>query len=341
MSASLRIAKVAAVLTCVSCIRQVGAWAAGKISPADLPKHAIEQSQITVPGARPFHLRAKVVEATNPNNDGYNAEIEEYWVAPDKWKRTIKAANFSQTVIVNGQKTAEQSVGDYYPNWLHTLVSAIFDPGAALEGVDLSKSSDNPMIGGAKFCRRFADRAGIPPVGNNVFSTFCFENDLLESIGVPGYHAGYKDYRKFAGKQVARKIREYIEPGTEVEASIQELSELINPEEALFDIQQPTGQLETIKVSETALHELFADTPAIVWPAIHGGKVAGVLSIYVCFDRDGRVRETYALNSDHPEMSDAAQKQLQSWRFKPATHNGAHVQVESILTFAYQTKIAP
>ena len=137
--------------------------AADKSSIADLPKHAIEQSQITLRGCRPFHLKARVVEATNLDNDSYKAEIEEYWVAPDKWRRTVKASEFSQTLIVNGDKASEQLNGNYYPNWLRTLTDAIFDPGAALQGVDMPRSSDNPMIGGTKFCRRFTFRAGIPP----------------------------------------------------------------------------------------------------------------------------------------------------------------------------------
>jgi hypothetical protein len=36
----------------------------------------------------------------------YHADIEEYWVAPDKWRRTVKTSNFSQTLIVNGEKTS-------------------------------------------------------------------------------------------------------------------------------------------------------------------------------------------------------------------------------------------
>jgi len=67
-----------------------------------------------------------------------------------------------------------------------------------------------------------------------------------------------------------------------------------------------------------------------------------VLSIYVCVDRGGKVREIYGLNSDHPEMSDAARKQVMTWQFKPAVNQtGAHVQVESLLTFAYETKVVP
>src|SRR6266404_2385146 len=159
--------------------------AAGDLQ-ADLPKKAIERSQITLPGSHPFFLKAKVLEATNPENTNYNAEIEEYWIAPDKWRRTVKTLDFSQTLIVDGGKTNEQLTGDYYPNWLRTIVLAIFDPGNPLQGLDLSRSSDNPVIGGTEVCRRFTYMAGMAPISNKVFSSYCFEGGLIESVGAPG-----------------------------------------------------------------------------------------------------------------------------------------------------------
>lgn len=243
-------------------------------------------------------------------------------------------------LIVNSDKTSQQIDGKYSPRWLRTIVAAIFDPGAPLKGVEMSASRDNPMIGGTQFCRRFAYRAGIPPVGNNVFSTYCFEKELLSSVGTPGYEAEYSDYRKFGDKRVARKIKEYIESGTELEATI-EVSDLGTADESMFAVQETTTTLQTAVVSEETMRGLLLGSPELQWPPIEGGKSSGVLSIYVCVDRDGAVRETYPLNSDHPEMTDAARKQISNWRFKPASSGGTSVQVESILTFAYQTTVEP
>lgn len=324
------------MLVCISCKTP-------KVkSVAGLPERAIKESQLTLPHSHPFYLKATIVEATNPDNDGYNAEIEEYWMSPKKWRRTVKASGFSQILIVNGDETSEQLVGDYYPNWLRTMVNAILDPGAELQGLDMTKSSDNPMpMSGGMFCRRFAFRAGIPPIGNNVFSTYCFQGDLLASAGGPGYSADYSDYKKFKKRKIAHKIREYIEPGTEVGATIVELRELKSPDKSLFAIEQPNEPLRTVVVGEDALRGLATNAPNPQWPPIDGGKPVGVLSIYVCVDRQGHVRETYGLNSDNPWMTDAARKQVMNWTFKPPTNQGQSVQLEGILTFAYQTTIEP
>jgi len=308
-------------------------------SLADLPKKAIERSQITAPGSRPFVLKAKVLEITNPSNMDYHAEIEEYWVAPDKWRRAVRTSKFSETLIVNGDKTTEQLTGDYYPNWLRTMVAAIFEPGAPLQGVDMTRSSDNPVWGGTKVCRRFTYMAGVAPVSNKVFSSFCFDGGLLESVSMPGYDAYYKDYKSFSGKRVAHTITEYIESGTDLQATIEELSELKSPDEAQFAVQETSLPLQTIKANEETLRSLAVNALDIVWPPVRSGSVTGTLSLYVCLDRQGHVREIYQLNSSNGGMSDAARDQVMKWQFKTAVNQGVPVQVESILTFAFNTAI--
>lgn len=324
-----------------------------KVSLADLPKHAIEQSQLTEPGSQPFHLKARVFESTDRDNDSHNAEIEEYWVAPDKWRRIVKANDFSEILIMNGDKTSEQLTGDYYPNWLRTFVDAIFDPGVHLEGVDMSSSADIPRgyvtpqgtvrIGdvGPEVCRRFMFLASNPPVTNKVFSTYCFKDDLLESVGIPGYDVSYGDYKKFGEKHVARKLGQYIESGTELEADITELTDLSSPDETLFAVDQTNIPLKTVPIREQTLRGMIVSATEIQWPTLTSGRNPGTLSIYVCIDRQGHVRETLPLNSDNPIMAAAAREQVMKWRFKTAVSHDVPVQVESILTFGYETKIVP
>ncbi len=311
--------------------------AAASDSLADLPKKAMERSQITAPGSRPFSLKAKVVEITNLANANYQAEIEEYWVAPDKWRRVVMTSSFSETLIVNGDKKSEQLTGDYYPNWLRTVVAAMFDPGDRLRGVELTRSTDNPVFGGNKVCRRFTYMAGIAPVSNKVFSIYCFENDVLDMVVTPGYEAIYRDYKNFAGKRVARTINERIENGTDLRATVEELAELKSQDDSIFAIQETSPPLQTIRADEQTLRSLSVNAPEVVWPTVRSGAEKGTLSLYVCLDRDGHVREVYELNSSNPGLSDVARDQVMKWQFKPATNNGARVQVESILTFAFET----
>ncbi len=330
-------------------------WPSASASQANLsslPGRAIQQSQITVPGSKPFRLVAKTFESTDRDNDSHDAMIEEYWVAPDKWRRIVKAADFSEVLVVNGDKTSETLTGDYYPNWLRQFVNGIFAPGAPLQGVDISKSTDIPTAYftrdgslhiadiGSEVCRRFGSLASNPPVTNTVFSTYCFNDGLLESVGKPDYDISYKNYKKFGDKKVARKLGEYIEPGTELEADITELRELPVPaDESLFAVDHVSRPLRTVVVSEASVRRLLVSAPDIKWPTLTSGRASGTLSIYIVIDRQGHVRETLGLNSDNPFMTDAARQQVMKWQFRPAANDGEPVQVESILTFGYNTTI--
>lgn len=332
------------VILSVVLLTIVEGCAAHQDSLRNLPSRAIARSEITSSGSRPFHLQARIFEVTNPDNHKYDALIDEVWVAPKEWRRTIKSAKFSLILITRGSSVSEQITGDYYPHWLHTLINAIFEPSVPLQGVDLTKSDDNPEPAGPATCRRFGYHVGIFPVQNTVFATYCFQNGLIESVGRPDYgdYGGdYSDYKKFNHKQVARKIQEWIEPGTTLEADIVALDDVRSAADSTFAMDHPSDRLRTVFADEQTLRAMALNSSPLQWPTIHEGKPAGTLSIYVCVDRQGNVRETYGLNSDNPYMTDAARKQLMYWKFKPLSDKGDPVQVESILTFAYQTRILP
>jgi hypothetical protein len=180
---------------------------------------------------------------------------------------------------------------------------------------------------------------GIAPVTNDVFSSFCFEQGLIASVTKPGYNAYYSDSRPFLDKFVARKILEYLQHNNQLQASIDELTELKDPPDSLFAIQQANTPLQTVVLSEETARGLTTNAPAMQWPTIKEGAPVGVLSIYVSIDRNGRVRETHDLNNDNPDMSDVAGLQLMGWRFKPIVKDGVPVQAETILTFAFKTRI--
>jgi hypothetical protein len=59
----------------------------------------------------------------------------------------------------------------------------------------------------------------------------------------------------------------------------------------------------------------------------------------VSIDKQGHVRETWPLNSDNPFPQDQARKEVAKWTFKPFILNGVPQQVETVLTFAFETKL--
>lgn len=317
---------------------------AQQIRLSDVADRAVNLSKLTLPGSTPFHLKARIAEKDSPDSD-FKADVDLLWVSPEKWRRSIQSPDFAQTLIVNGDKISELDTGDYYPFWLRELVTALVDPLPMLESLKRTNSQIAKPGGaaGSSSCARFESKVGLPPVQNSVFYVYCFEGSgLLESVTTPQYSVEFKNYKSFKTKRVARLLVTDPEPGVTIEAKITELSELDNADENEFMISQPTAkekQLLSVGISEADLRNMSLQNPDIVWPSIRLGKTSGVLSMYVSVDRTGHVRETFPLNGEGPDLIDSARQQVEKWQFKPGISSGAPVQVESILTFAFISKI--
>ncbi|HEV8492419.1 MAG TPA: hypothetical protein VGR76_09105, partial [Candidatus Angelobacter sp.] len=97
------------------------------VSVAEAAEHAVQQSKLTLPGGTPFHLKAHIA-SSGASKPEYSADVEEDWVSPEKWRRTVETAGFSQTLIANGGQVSEKITGDYYAFWLRNMVTALLDP---------------------------------------------------------------------------------------------------------------------------------------------------------------------------------------------------------------------
>jgi len=287
----------------------------------DVAQRTAANSTLITAESPAFQLKAVLSETTKPDSS-YRAEIEEYWVAPEKWRRTVKSPDFSQTVIMNGDKYFEQNNGDYFPQWPRELVTALFEPLPMLEALKQTKREIDAPSGAAhsRSCARFESRVGTAPIQSSVFSTFCFSGNpmIVNSVVTPGYSVEFEDHRRFGEKQVAWRLTSEPEPGLNLQARITDLSLLLNPDESLFavaEVTPPADRVNVVRVSDEAAKNLATDTPAIRWPTVRSGKTSGVVNLYVGVDRKGQVREVWPLNSDNPTLDDAARVQVRTWKF--------------------------
>lgn len=314
------------------------------MSLGEAAAHAVQQSKLAVTGGDPFHLKAHIA-TTGRSRPEYSASVEEYWAAPDKWRRTVESAGFSQILVVNGDKVSEKLTGDYYPFWLHDLVTAIFDPLPMADQLKRMQAQLEIPEDSAKSnsCLNMQSRVGVAPVQNNVAFVFCFtgQKGLLQAVLTPAYRAQFANYQAFQNKWVARTITADFTPGVTIEAKITELTGFKPSDESPFAIENPTPaaeQMKTSQVGEDSARVLALKTPDVVWPAVREGKTSGLISLYISNDRAGHVREVWPVASDNPELEKAAREQLLHWQYKPYT-NGGPSQMEAVLTFAFSTRI--
>ena len=93
----------------------------------DLTQPVLEKSQLAVAGGPPFHIIVEILQTNHPESD-MRGQVEQFWIAPDKYRRVIKTPNFSQTLIVNGESVSETDSDNYYPYWLYNEITAVFNP---------------------------------------------------------------------------------------------------------------------------------------------------------------------------------------------------------------------
>jgi outer membrane biosynthesis protein TonB len=316
-----------------------------QVSLGEAAEKAIQQSQLTLPGSLPFHLKAAIADANGTHLE-YQAELEEYWVAPNKWRRTIHSADVSQTLIVNGDKVSDQDSAEYYPCWLHNLVTAVFDPLPMLAQMkQLSAALEMPQEDKSISCVNFSSPGNNPAVPVSSAYAFCFQDrrGVLQAVNTPGYKAHFENYKAFGNKHVPYRTSEDLRPGLTLVATITGLTLLSSPDETLFAVDTPTSldhQIRSSQVVETTARSLAIDTPEPKWPAVREGKTSGAVSVYVSVDRSGHLREVWPLSTDNPEITSALQEQLKSWRFKPYV-NGVPMQMEAVFAFAFASQQGP
>ncbi len=321
-----------------------------QLALADVARQAAANSTLVTADSPSFQLRAVVSEAASVQSSHpdsrYSAEIEEYWVSPKKWRRTVRSAAFSQTVIVNGDQYFEENNGDYSPQWLRELVTALFEPLPMVEALMQTKREIAAPSGDAHSisCVRFKTEVGTAPNQSSVFTTYCFSGNpmVVDSVVTPGYSVVFKDHRPFGKKQVARWVTAAPEPGLNLQATITELSPILKPDESLFAVAKVTPVADRVSVvylTDEKAKNLTVEAPPIRWPTVRSGKTSGVLTLYMGVDRKGQVREVWPLNSDNPALNDAARTQVKMWKFNAADLRGVPAQFETILIIPFESSI--
>lgn len=296
------------------------------------PGTRVVQATLTEPGGTPFYLQAVITERQDPNE---RVDVEMSWVAPDKWRRTIKSEEFSQTLIVNGGKVFEQDSDDYFPLGIQVLATAMVDPKPILDAL---RPSDRVLTkaNGA------ADESGKVCFSSN--SKMCVNGryGLLESLGGPGRSVDFMDYHNFKGKRVARLLTYRVDPGDSLQARILTLGELNSRDEGQFSIVDSTPrekQIRSVVVPEADLRSLGLQPIEIIWPQVlEDGHTTGDTSYYVSLDRSGKVREIFPLSVAIERADDSARRQIMKWQFKPVLRDGVPVQAEAVLNFHFDTR---
>jgi hypothetical protein len=335
-----RIAALCALALQLSAVSSPKAQERSKSVPVTgVLRELVRRSTLAEPEGKPFHLRAKVLNAKQADWE-YNAEVEEYWVSRTKWRRTIRSKGFSQTLIVSGDQRFEQNTADYFPPDVERLIVSLVDPIPVNVLQAFEKLSMEIQKPDGKPGQCFADQYFDDQHGERVRAAVALDSrtGLLNYLWFPGWSVGvFTDYRSFHHKLVARKTKD-----NPVNAEIEDLKDLEHPDENLFAIKQetpPSEQIRTVFVSGTEYKKQLSNAAELKWPVVSGPPDSGTVKVEIVTDRNGHVREAHSYVASNSELKDWTVEQVKGWKFKPYLVDGAAVQVETTLDVDFKTEL--
>jgi hypothetical protein len=305
----------------------------------DVPEEIVQNPQIPMivqgtliaPGSAPFHLKATI---TAGNETSPMATVEMDWEAPNRWRRTIDSREFSQTLIVNGDKVFEANSENYFPLGLQTLVTAMVDPKPLLDAYRPGDLLQTKANGASDESGRTCYDTAHKICGKGSYG-------LREFVGAAGHSVDLMSYKDFHGKRIAHRFVYTASAGDYLTAEMTDLTKLTHPDASLFAISEPTApekQIRSVILPEAELRSLTVEQPEIIWPQVLDGAAKGKASFYVSLDREGKVREVVPLRTVNERSNDSAVRQILRMTFKPAVKDGLAVQAEGILTFDLNTR---
>lgn len=283
------------------------------------------------PNLPPWHL---VVSYEQFDGDGDNINsgvFEEYWVGPNKYKRSYKSDRFHQTDYGTSKGLFRQ--GDQqFPDPAQTQVrSAIVDP-----------FSYPPTLGGVRgrnLVRTFSgyrlECTVIESDNSVVAAEYCFEpggSILRYSRGEGWLQTVYNQTFSFQDRNVAREVDVTDGGKPFLKMRVEKIESLSAPDDAIFAppanaagplgdrisgvIPKPINMSIQPKWPESLQHQNFTVTAEIV------------------IGKDGRVITAHAV-SGPPEGYKACEDAVRKWTFAPYLVSGKPVEVEQKVQCSY------
>jgi hypothetical protein len=331
----------------VACITaQAQQTAAPSVPFEKAARAAALKSELIQPGAAPFHLRAVISDQQN-HDPKWDAQVEEWWASPTRYKRVFHSARFSQTLIVDGSKVQETDAGPVFPELLRNLTVELTNPIPRLDELAALHLSVTPPDGTpgqivTSYKIPTSDGAGV--TGSlDASVAIDRQSGLMIYGGNLDWDVALHDFAPFHNLQVPRRLTAQAQGGPRLTAQVTLLEDLSPAGAAGIRVTKPTPaaqRLRVVVVPEPELRKLALNTPAPHWPDVAEGALSGTMTMRVVVDRSGQVQSIDNFFCNNPALQAAAEQQLLSWRFRPYLDHGTPVQVISTLTFAYNVSRA-
>ncbi|HLK03931.1 MAG TPA: hypothetical protein VKT53_05780 [Candidatus Acidoferrum sp.] len=294
-------------------------------------KNASALNGLESPNIRPWHI---VIHYEKYDEDGDNDDsgtFEEFWAAPDKYKRIYKSESFNQTDYATSKglfRLGNRQWPKLVQLEVRSEVVAPFLYAASLHGFHARKW--NRTFSGQNLqCVVLEQNSGISDP-----TQYCFQPNtsvLRYTRGEFWHQIVYNDIETFQGRSIAREVDVTDGGKRYLELRVEKLEAIANLLDSDF-LPAPgaTGPLGD-RISGVRLRPLKTVNPE--WPGSSAGKRIEV-SVEIVIGKDGSVIAAHAV-SGPPEYFKICEKAARKWTFPVYRVIDKPVEVEQEVSFGH------
>jgi TonB family protein len=335
-------------LCLISPLTFVGQSTAQPTLPTDataLMSEAHEKNGLNSADVKPWHIRARYTMMTQDGKPEDTGVYEEWWFAPNKYKRSYTSAKFKQVDYATGAGLFREGSQDWAGKDELLVRSLLIEPlpdVAALKEFVLKRKSET--AGPTKLdcvVLTFPLRSiqGLPP---DLFPKFCFEPSAPAlRISVPSGVSTENRYVRiviFQGHYVASEMNVTLRGQPSLDVKLEVIEGI---REAPESILSPTANALPVDLKKVTLKAesggpvlLKGVSTAYPGNAKHGG-IQGAVVLQVKIGKDGHVTVERVI-SGHPDLQRAATETVSQWIYTPFRVMGEAVEVTTEIIVVFQ-----
>ncbi|GGH02356.1 energy transducer TonB [Silvibacterium dinghuense] len=317
-------------------------------NPKALLDLAREVSGLTSAEMKPWHAKYSYQTFDRDGKPANQGTVEEWWAAPNKYKREWVSDHFNQTEYQNERGHFRSGDPTLPPAAELTLLSRITEPippPDKLAGYTI-QHRDNPYSHEHFVCIETAGHldhilAG-PPFG--LFPVYCFEQNkpILRTVGSFGTHTTlYQQVGSLAGHSVPIQLQIVDGEKSYASAHLEEGNLIGTVNEAAF--QPPPDAVETgpnnvlsEKVDGLIKGHRIAGDPPIYPVESKQQHWEGEVDISAIIAEDGTIQQLMVISAPDYRLAAAAMLAVHTWRFQPFLLRGKPVSVQTQINVTYR-----
>jgi TonB family protein len=316
-------------------------------NPATLMEVAFGVNGLASADLKPWYLKASYTTYDEHGQLNHTGVFEEWWAAPNKYKRRYASKDFSLTEYVTDTGTYRVGDTDYVPFPLTLLPERLLAPMPSAKDYEQSillrrkQSFGSADLSCVLLARKMPDLETAP---TGLFPSYCFEinKPVLRWSGSLGqYNTLYNQIGSFQEKYVAQDIS--IIEGADLKiltAHLEMLNGLHNASDA--DFQPPTDAIKvpagkSVEIGAGIMQGSNVKKVAPIYPAEAKQKrIEGKVIIQAEIGEDGHIHGMKILEAPHPLLAIVALMAVKQWEYKPYLINGRPVRVVTQITAIFR-----